>query len=229
VAGGLLSAAIVPLVATDRAEVSTTTRTPQATGNAPLGIIIALSLVSLLTIIGEGTARTFFNVYFDTRLAVPTARIGAVAALAQLLAAGTSLATPALIDRIGTAKATLMGGLIKTLCLLPLALIGHWIPAGLGLMGLMAFAGILRPAFTIYHQESVAPHWRAAISGAITMATAMGFFIAAFVGGNLIPLIGYRGLFMIGVVASLAGMLLFWARFVIPARSAESVGAELRP
>lgn len=226
-AGGLLSAAIVPLVATDHAEISTTSRAPQATGSAPLGIIITLALVSLLTIVGEGTARTFFNVYFDTRLAVPTARIGAVAALAQLLAAVTSIATPTLIQRIGTAKATLVGGLIKTLCILPLALIDHWIPAGLGLMGLMAFAGILRPAFTIYHQESVAPHWRAAVSGAITMATAMGFFIAAFVGGNLIPLIGYRGLFMIGAITSLAGMLVFWARFVVPARSAEAVGAEL--
>ncbi len=219
-AGGLLFAGIVPLAATGRADTSPSTQAEQATSKAPIGIIVILSLVSLFSVIGEGTARTFFNVYSDTSLSMPTARIGTTLAIAQLISAAASLAMPLLAGRVGKPRTILFGGLARTLCLLPLVLLPHWVPASGGLIGVILFAGLVRPAFTAFHQESVTPRWRATISGATTMTAGLGFAVAALGGGYIIPVVGYRGLFLAGAVVSLVGTLIFWRRFILTDRRA---------
>jgi MFS family permease len=80
------------------------------------------------------------------------------------------------------------------------------------------FASFSRPAFTAFHQESVRPRWRAAMSGATTMTAGLGFAAAAFGGGYLATAIGYRGLFLVGAAVSLVGVLIFWAYFIVPSR-----------
>jgi MFS family permease len=225
-AGVLLLPGIVPLVVTSHAEVDGRASATQRAGKAPLGIIVILSLVGLLTVIGEGTARTFFNVYLDAGLSVPIARIGTISALAQLMTAAASLGTPALVARVGNTRAILLGGLVKALCLLPLVLVAHWLSAAVGLVGLMVFAGVMRPAWTAFHQESVAPHWRATISGATTMAIASGFTIASLGGGYLVPVLGYRGLFLTGAAVSLAGIGVFWLAMVLPSQRADALTSD---
>jgi predicted MFS family arabinose efflux permease len=102
------------------------------------------------------------------------------------------------------------------LSLLPLALIPHRGAAGLGLMGMMALGSIARPANTVYHQEIVSPGWRAAMSGATTMAAGLSWSVMAFGGGYLITALGYRSLFLTGAGLTVAGALLFWAYFRVP-------------
>jgi len=219
-AGGLLFAGIVPLAATGRVDAGPQAQIKQATRKAPIGIIVSLSLVSLFSVIGEGTARTFFNVYSDTGLSMPTARIGTILAIAQLMSAAASLSMPLLVGRVGKPRTILIGSLARALCLLPLMLIPHWVPASGGLIGIMLFAGLVRPALTAFHQETVASRWRAAISGATTMAAGLGFSVAALGGGYIIPVVGYRGLFLAGAGVSLVGTLIFWLRFILPDRGA---------
>ena len=99
-----------------------------------------------------------------------------------------------------------------------MALLPHWLAAGGGFIGVMMFAGFGRPAFIAFHQESVRPRWRAAISGATTMAAGLGSAAAAFGGGYLVTAAGYRGLFLVGAAVSLVGILIFWAYFIAPDR-----------
>ncbi|MCJ7738846.1 MAG: MFS transporter [Anaerolineae bacterium] len=168
--------------------------------------------------------------YFDSILSIPTARIGTILAIAQLISAAASLAMPLLVGRVGKPRTILFGGLARTLCLLPLVLIPHWVPATGGLIGVILFAGLVRPAFTAFHQESVTPRWRAMISGATTMTAGLGFAVAALGGGYIIPIVGYRGLFLAGAGVSLVGSLVFWFRFILPdRRSAERPADVLAP
>jgi predicted MFS family arabinose efflux permease len=127
---------------------------------------------------------------------------------------------PLVVGRAGKPRTILFGGLARTLCLLPLMLIPHWVPASGGLIGVLLFAGLVRPAFTAFHQESVAPRWRVTISGATTMTAGLGFAVAALGGGHIIPVVGYRGLFLAGAGVSLVGTLIFWLRFILPDRRA---------
>jgi hypothetical protein len=49
--------------------------------------------------------RTFFNVYLDAGLAVPSAQIGTIMGAAQLLPIVAALAAPILMARLGTGYA----------------------------------------------------------------------------------------------------------------------------
>lgn len=70
------------------------TAAAQLAGAAPYRMMVVLGVVILLTGMGEGAARTFFNVYLDAGLHTPTASIGVLAAVGQLLAAPAALAMP---------------------------------------------------------------------------------------------------------------------------------------
>jgi len=185
-----------------------------------------MSLVALLSVVGEGAANTFFNVYLDTELSVATSRIGTLSALARLLSLPATMAMPLLATRIGKGRTTLVGHIVKALCLLPMALVPHWSAAGGGYIGLIMVASFARPAFIAFQQESVSPRWRTAMAGATNMASGLGFAAAASGGGYLVMAVGYRGLFLIGVAVSLVGVLLFWTRFAAPDRCATRAASD---
>jgi predicted MFS family arabinose efflux permease len=172
-----------------------------------------MSLVVLLSIIGEGAANTFFNVYLDMGMAVATAQIGMLSAVARLLALPATMAMPLLAARIGKGRTILCGYVAMALCLLPMALLSHWLAVGGGFIGVVMFASFSRPAFITFQQESVRPRWRTAMSGATNMTAGLGLAAAASCGGYLVTAVGYHGLFLVGAAISLAGMLMFWAYF----------------
>lgn len=181
------------------------------TGAAPYGLIALLSLVVLLQVAGESTARTFFNVYLDDGLQVPTAQIGVLTAAGQLLAAPAALAAPLLMARWGKGRAFVWTSLGMAVSMLPLSLIPHWGAAGLGFIGMTALASVARPVITVFQQESVSPGWWSTVSGATTMAAGLSSAVAAFGGGYLITATGYGSLFLTGAGLTAAGALLFRA------------------
>jgi predicted MFS family arabinose efflux permease len=207
---------VVAILATRRASARLTQQTVAEAGPAPYGLIVLMALVVLLQLAGEGAARTFFNVYLNTALHVSTAQIGWLSAAGQLLSVPAALAAPPLMARWGKGRTYALASLGTAVCLLPVALGSHWGAAGLGFMGMVALASIARPANMVYHQEIVAPGWRATMSGATTMASALSWAAMAFGGGYLITALGYRRLFLTGAVITAAGVLLFWATFRVP-------------
>jgi MFS family permease len=75
-AGALLSAGIPPLVAAGRSVVRDRPEVAEDEGRVSLALVAIMSLVCVLSVFGEGTARTFFNVYLDKGLSISTSRIG---------------------------------------------------------------------------------------------------------------------------------------------------------
>jgi len=218
VAGALLSAGIPLFAATDQAAVSVRRETTQDAGKAPLILIGMMFLVVLLSVVGEGAANTFFNVYLDTELSVATSQIGTLSALARLLSLPATMAMPLVAARIGKGRAVLVGHIVKALCLLPMALLPHWLAVGSGYIGLTMLASFARPAFIAFQQESVPPRWRTAMAGATNMAAGLGFALAASGGGVVVAAAGYRGMFLVGAAIALVGILVLWAYFIAPDR-----------
>ena len=180
---------------------------------APYRLIVLLSLVTLLQLAGEGATRTFFNVYLDTGLRVPTAQIGTLAGVAQLLAVPAALATPVLAARLGNRDTVIVGSCGMALSLLPLALVPHAAAAGLGYIGLTAMASIRRPAVSVYGMDIVPPAWRTAMSSATTMAVGMSWCLVALGGGYLITRLGYASFFLAAAGSTAAGAMVFWGVF----------------
>ena len=176
---------------------------------APYRMMVALGVVILLTGMGEGAARTFFNVYLDAGLHTPTASIGVLAAVGQLLAAPAALAMPLAAARWGHRRVFHWGAIGMALSLLPLAWVPHWGAAGVGYMAMIALVSLTRPAMGIYMMAITPMAWRTTISGVYTMAIGLSWSIIALGGGYLIAWVGYQPFFLISALLTGLGALLF--------------------
>jgi len=118
----------------------------------PIGLFVFLGVVVFLQTAGEGSVRAFFNVYLDKALQMPTAQIGVIFGVGQLLPVIVSLVTPLLLARWGAPRVLALTSVGAGLVSLPLALFQHWIPATLGFVGLMSMLAINAPTRSIFSQ-----------------------------------------------------------------------------
>lgn len=200
-------AAADPLVRSPTADPGRSPR-PQVTERAVVTILI-MALVGALYICAMAGTMSFFNLYMDRDLGVPTARIGTIIACGQLLAVPVALTMAGLARRIGYGSAFAWSAVGVALCSLLIALVPQWWAAGAGAVGITVFSAIAFPAITVYQQELVEPDWRPIMSGAYMMAIALAWGAMASAGGYLIEAQGYRSLFLLGSGLSLVGVVVF--------------------
>ncbi|MBM4027183.1 MAG: MFS transporter [Planctomycetes bacterium] len=213
-AGASLGAGVVALyLSKERRPAAHPTQASQAAPNAlmaaPYRIMAFLGVVVLLGGMGEGAARTFFSVYLDAGLHTPTAFIGTLAAIGQLLAVPAALAMPFAAGRWGHRRVFLWGSAGMAVSLLPLALIPHWAAAGLGYMGMIALVSLTRPAISVYQMEIVSVVWRPKMSGVCTMAIGLSWSVVSLGGGFMIAARGYPSFFLASAVVTGVGAALF--------------------
>ncbi len=172
-----------------------------------------IAIVRILQVAAPGTVITFANVFFDDGLQMPTNLIGIISAIGRLASVPVALATPWALRRWGKFRATLWITSLSILATLPMALSEDWAFAGIGFV-LASGAGPLRYlAFLLFTLELVPADKQALISGAGEMAIGFGFALMAAIGGYLISWYGYSTLFIISIVVTLIGILLFWLFF----------------
>jgi predicted MFS family arabinose efflux permease len=212
-AAALLSLGIPVLLATRESVPLGTVQSAPASGNArraPLFLVGALALVQLLQGAGEGAARTFFNVYLDTRLDVATHLIGMLAAIGQLAAVPMALATPLLIARWRNGPTFIKASLGIACSLLPMAVVQRVGAASLGYIGVMAMSSVWRPPFQVYRLEIISPRWRALMSGASNMSLGLSWAAMSLGGARIAENAGYGSVFLLGAMLTTSGALLFW-------------------
>jgi len=178
--------------------------------NTPLLLITLLAAISYLRGGGEGVGRTFFNIYLDEQLGIPTAQIGSLFAFAQLLAVPSALLAPTLVHRWGKERIILWGTFGVALSLLPMAFIADWRAIAVGMLGILVLTSVSRGPLMIYMQEVVDPQWRPLVAGATTMTFGLSWFTTALSGGYIIAAFGYRELFLFGALLNVAGGFLLW-------------------
>lgn len=178
--------------------------------------LVLLSVVRFFQVSGVATTGTFFNVYMDTTLAVPTDQIGLMAGLARLGGVFAALGTSLLVTRWGAPRVVLLASAVSTLSLLPLAFIPHWTAAGIGFVGVTAMSSMRYPAFMLYAVGLVPPSWRGTLAGVGEFAGGISFAGIALIGGYLIAADGFTPLFLLGFGLTLVGTLLFYLWFMLP-------------
>lgn len=178
--------------------------------------LVLLSVVRFFQVSGNATVTTFFNVYMDTELSVPTAQIGLLAACARLIGVFAALSTPLLIVRWGAPRTVLMASIVGTLSILPLAIFPFPVTAGLGYIGVVAISSMRYPAFMIFSTAMVPPNWRGTLAGVGEFSGGLSFTGLAFVGGSMAEIYGFGTLFMLGGALTLVGTLLFYIWFMLP-------------
>jgi MFS family permease len=178
-----------------------------------LGLLLLITLVRLLQVAGLAATTTYFNVYLDAELLLPTAQIGAIIAAGRLLGVPAALAVPWLTGRFGKPAVAIGATLASALAILPLALIPRWEAAAISFVGLVGLSWIRYSATIVYILELVPPTRRATASGLSEMASGICFTLITFGGGYMILLLGYRSLFLTAAAVTALSALVFWLAF----------------
>jgi len=175
-----------------------------------LAIVLMMTVIRLFQVSSTATVLVYFNVYMDQQLAVSTLLIGAVAALGRLAGLPAALLTPRLVQRWGNAQVILWGSLFSSLCLLPLALVEHWLAAALSFVASLALTSLRYTAFVVYVLELVPRAQQSLMAGSGEMAAGLSFALMALGGGLLLSLFAFRDLFLLSALLSFVGTVGFW-------------------
>jgi predicted MFS family arabinose efflux permease len=211
------------LLRTQETEYKRQATTEAVSTRAPYGFMALMGLIVLLRVSTEGAGKTFFNVYLDAELHVPTATIGTIMAFGQLLAIPAALVMPSMAAHWGRERTAILAMAGMALFMIPLALIPHWGAAGLGYMGMVGLAAMANPALVVYTQETVSLAWRSTMSGMLSMANGLGLAWTAIGGGYIIAGFGFASLYWLGALLAAMGSLLFAGYLFVSARRARRV------
>ena len=173
-------------------------------GKVPAAQIAKLAFIGMLLHASVPAYRTFFNVYLDAGLKVPTPLIGTLWGLSQLLSL-SALLMPLLVMRLGKSRTVTIAGMGIFVAVLPIALIGHWIAAATSLFVRSLMAYIRIPTYDLLIQESVGARWRPVATGTFVACTGVIMFAIAYTGGYIITAFGYRAVFVIAAVITAIG------------------------
>ena len=173
------------------------------------GFIGMLGLVRFLQVAALGGGITFFNIYLDTELAVPTFWVGTALAGARLAAVPAALLGPEISRRLGRGNTVVFASILTAVSVLPLALLRTPLAATAGLIGMMVTSNIRYPVFNIYILEFVPAKLRPMMSGVNEMAAGLSFALVALLGGVVIVRYGYSVLFLACGAITLLGAFAF--------------------
>lgn len=188
-------------------------KTPVATHHAagiPYLTLIFVGILVFLQVSGESLVRPFYNLYLDSNLGMPLARIGVVFGIAQVLPVVFSLLAPSILTRWGATRAMIAISFANALCCLAMAFILAWLAASASYIVFMSIAPIAHVVRTVFSQESVDARWRTVVSTATNIGTALGQALFTGLGGFLIAGYGYRSLFLSGAMMALISALIAW-------------------
>lgn len=221
VAGVALIPAIVAMHGVHPKVVAEETAADPAAAGAPassgrrsiLHILLLIAVVRLLQVAGMAATTTYFNVYLDAALLVPTATIGLIVSLGRLLGVPAALATSWLTTRFGNRSTVLLSTIASAIAILPIALIPHLGAAAVSFVGLIGFSWIRYASSVVFFLELVPPRQRATVSGVTEMAGGLTFTALTFGGGYMIAILGYQSLFLTGATLTTLSALVFWLAF----------------
>ena len=177
------------------------------------GLVAIILIVRALQTSGVGVLNTFYNVYFDVALNVPTDRIGLVNGLGRLLGVPMSLLIPLFIARFKHFRLVIISLMLIVVLMVPFALISYWPISALAFMSISSMGSLRYLSFLGFTMSLVPENQRSLMSGAGEMAIGTGFALSSFMGGYLIAWYGYREVFLFGATLTAIGTVAFWAIF----------------
>ena len=154
--------------------------------------------------------------------------IGTYWAAGHFISVAAALFSPYLCRKWGIVNVVVIGALGMVASLLIMSWIPNPFVAGIAFMGIIAFAAIRRPAYTVHHQELVTPAWRPATAGATSFSAGSSESTMAILGGYTITSLGFSTLFQTGAAMTAFGAILFWLYFRKPGRARSLPRAESR-
>jgi len=150
-------------------------RRPRATRAYDVGLFARLLGPDLLLSFGAGAVLSFNQLYFATGFKVSAGLLGVFLAVAGTVGALGSLASPALVGRLGAARAAILlqGGAVPLITALALAPV---LPVALTVYAVWSFLrSAIDPTYTGFAMSRVSEGQRSTLSGLYSVTWAVGF------------------------------------------------------
>jgi len=184
--------------------------TTQQSARMPYLTLIFVGLLIFLQVSGESLVRPFYNLYLDSNVGMPLARIGVVFGIAQMLPILLSLLTPWILAHWGATRAMIALSFANALCFLAMAFLLAWLAASASYIVFISIAPIANVVRTVFSQESVDARWRTGVSTATNIGIVLSQALFTALGGFLIAGYGYRSLFLAGTMMALITAFVAW-------------------
>ena len=160
--------------------------------------------------------KSFFNVYLEIILNDPPWRIGLIMAGGHIAALCGALISPVIAGRTGKINGVAIANVVTGVGLIITILMQHWTVAAVGYAISVCSRTILWTLFSVVQMEIVPPAFRGITAGSVALSAGLGFGSMALLGGYLIPVIGFNGLFLLSAVLCSISAAVFWLYFHHP-------------
>ena len=204
---GLGLIGIVPLLWVRRVEAYRPTRTERR-ALPPLLPLAVLVASGFLCNGAMASCKAFASAYMDREFGLPASLIGTVSSIGMLVAVLAALSGPRLARSHGSTYAMVIASVLLAAGLAQMALVSHWLAAGLGTAMMLALSALYVPAYQAQQMEMVAPQWRALVSAVGSVGMSLGFGTVSVSGGYIVAGLGYRPVFLIGAAMALGSAVL---------------------
>ncbi|MBN1402525.1 MAG: MFS transporter [Anaerolineae bacterium] len=204
---------LAPLAKTDRP----TTGSLAGSGTTRFrleGALLLLAAAAFANNAAHAACKVFTSPYMDQVFRLPTSLIGAISSAGMLLSVLLALSSPSLSRGRESGHMMILASLGIGACLLFMSLIPHWLPVGLGLVGVYGILAVWRPAFQALQMDISAPQWRSLVSGACATGMSLGYGSLSLSGGYVATTWGYPQVYAMGgaMAALSAGIVWILAR-----------------
>ena len=142
-----------------------------------------LMVYSVFIGIGAGMIVPLFNIFLHNKLTATDSQIGIIMALANIITAFGSLATPFIIDWLGRIKTIFIPQMLSIIFLMMIALAGNIYLVGLAFSLRMAFMNMVNPVIRNFSMEIVPQKEQANASSIMRSIRRIGRGIGSFFSG----------------------------------------------
>ncbi len=208
VAAGLGLFALLPLFRLGQIEGKSIALADEPAGPFPFGWVVLLVIYSYLTHGAFATCHAFCSAYMDTDLRLSPGAIGLIIGGGQFVAILAPLFVPGLAQRYSNQWMLMSISLGMAISLLPIVLWTNWLAVGFARLGIVALDAMWQPSLQVMQMETVTTRWRSLAYGIFSMMLGLTFATVSLSGGYIVAGVGYRPLFLGGVIASLIGAIL---------------------
>jgi MFS family permease len=175
----------------------------------PLRVFLFFGIIVFLQSASEGGIRTFYNIYLDADLGVPTAAIGTIFGISSLVSVFGAIAMPVLVSKLGAGGAFGFVSVSAAIALVVLGAFPTLAAAAAGFISLGFIYSLAGAVRNVLSQEIVQPYWRSATAGILILGFGLGFAVTALVGGMVISQVRFGGLMLYSAgVAILSAVLM---------------------
>ena len=175
----------------------------------PWGLLFFLGILFAMQLMSENFMFLFYNVYLGEDLSISTNQIGTIFAVGRLIPFFISPLLPLMLNRSGAGRVMTAGYLLMAIVFLLMARIPIWQVAAAGFILISLLSNFSVISRNIFSQEIVKPRWRTTVNAVISICLALSMGVAGMVGGRIIPIIGFSGMFTIGAALALLSVLLY--------------------